>query len=150
MTRAHGPPRTQLCLILLCLMLSGACARATSNTRAAEADDTVVSIRVENQSRENLLVYLGRPGERGMKLGSINALDVRSFRAQQTAPDTEMYLYMMPLTRQAHAQRGYESVPQRLGRSHESHASAPFIAPAGTRIHWTVRDGQRLSAVTLR
>ena len=137
-------------LILLCALLLSACARTAAGPRAVEADDTAVSIAVDNQSRMNLLVYLGRPGERGTKLGSINALDKRTFRLQSLAWHTEVYLYATPLAREAHVLRGYEALAQHQDGVQVPHVSAPFLASEATSVRWTVRDGQRLSGVTLR
>jgi hypothetical protein len=144
MPRAH-----RLAPILLCPVLFSACASAADGPRAGDAD-YAVAVTVSNQSRTNLLVYLARPGERGMKLGSVNALDMRAFRVRQTAAHAEMYLYAMPLTRDPQLLRSYESTPQLTNGPAVPHVSAPFLAPEATSVRWTVLDGQRLSGVTLR
>jgi hypothetical protein len=135
-------------LTLLCLVLTSACAQATTGTRDLNSDG-VVSILVENKTRENMIVYAARPGEQGVKLGSINSLDVRAFRLPLVS-HAEMYLYLVPLTRESHVLNGYATVPQRAAELHDIFASVPFVAAGGSRVHLVVRDGQRLSAVTVR
>jgi hypothetical protein len=139
----------RLAALLLCLPFLSACRHAAGGAPAFEVDDAV-AITVSNQSRANLLVYLGRPGERAMKLGSVNALDVRAFRVRQTVPDTEVYLFAMPLTRDPQVLRNYESLSQLSPEPTAPHVSAPFLSGGTTRVRWIVRDGQRLSGVSLR
>lgn len=135
-------------LALLCLVLTSACAQATTGARDPDSDG-VVSILVENQTRENMIVYAGRPGEQGVKLGSINSLDVRAFRLPRVS-HAEMYLYLVPLARESHVLNGYATVPQRAAGLHDIFASVPFVAGGGSSVHLVVRDGQRLSPVVVR
>jgi hypothetical protein len=128
---ARFSPMAKLGAVFL-LVVAG-CANALRGGDAYDAAGAV-SIVVDNQSAGRLLVYYAGLGSTGDRLGPVNPMQTRTFR--------------LPVTADRQAQLEFYAVPS-PPNSGGAFVTTPFQASGARQVRWSIRDGQRRSAVTI-
>jgi hypothetical protein len=115
------------------LLLLAACA---TTPRPASIDETSLRVRIANDSRDRVSIYLARDASTPERIGAVPALTTRTF--------------ILPLSVVEHARLRLLSVsvptgPTELG----THATVPFRLYGAREVDWVIETDRRLSVVTL-
>lgn len=130
----RSSPPAVLGLLVLVLANAG-CTSGMGSARLM--DHETISIVIDNQASERMLVFLTRGQSIGEQLGRVKALERRVFRI----PYAELDGISVEL---------HSMLANAAGHPFAHYTTLPFQVDGAREVRWVIRNGQRLSAVVLR
>jgi hypothetical protein len=116
------------------------CVGATRDPGPGGGPDLMMSIVVENQTRDPVVVYFGRLGSAAEPLGRVPAIGSRTFRLPATnVPGRKLELL---------ATQGQALLD--AGSRAGFYVTTPFDAGGAREVRWLIQEGRPVSPVAVR